>query len=527
MEAGLDSLAAVELRNRIASSFEVDLPATLTFDYPSITALAQYLGQYNTMSSNLAVPESVSLRKHITEKACQIAYAEGADSLNHFESYTAITSISSRYPGAENAAAERGDSFWRAFYLSADLQTVVPFSRWDMERAYVPYMNSGDGMKFYTRFAAFCAGVEFFDAAAFRLSTPEVVAMDPQIRILMEKTAEACSAPSTILYNNTLSGTGGVGRSVGVYVGCMYHEHLDVVMSTASKLSPQVIVGNGAPYMIGRLSYTFGFSGPCVSTDTACSSSLVGTHLAHTALHNFECSAAVAAGTNIMLQAGTTSAICQLQALSPAGRCKTFEASADGYGRGEGFAVLIMQRQEHTVSAQQPVAVLRASAVNQGGRSSGLTAPNGPAQTALIRSTLAADTNGIDVNLLAAVSIHGTGTPLGDPIEVGALAQAFSQTTGNGDNLGSSERTSQALISNKSCFGHTEGAAGITGLLAALGLLNNQAMPAMMHLRNPNSYVETALADWKQRCGVGPSIPRQQGPSAIAMSAANQMLASA
>lgn len=249
-------------------------------------------------------------------------------------------------------------------------------------------------------------------------------------------------------------------------------------------------------------------SGPCISTDTACSSSLVSTHLAHSALHNYECGAAMAAGTNIMLLADTTAAICQLQALSPVGRCKTFDASADGYGRGEGFTVAILQRQgERSGTTSYPVAVLLSSAVNQGGRSSGLTAPNGPAQSALIRAALNSGGSPIDPSQLGVVSIHGTGTPLGDPIEVGALAQALPRG-----------HSSIAVISNKSCFGHTEGAAGLTGLLAAVGPLQHAALPAIMHLRDINPYVTSALADWtRQRGGrnAGAAAPRQRGPAPI------------
>ena len=245
-----------------------------------------------------------------------------------------------------------------------------------------------------------------------------------------------------------------------------------------------------------------------MSTDTACSSSLVSTHLAHTALYNFECGAAMAAGTNIMLLADTTAAICQLQALSPVGRCKTFDASADGYGRGEGFTVAILNRRqrENALSSSSPVAILLSSVVNQGGRSSGLTAPNGPAQSALIRTALTAGP-AIDPSQIGVVSIHGTGTPLGDPIEVGALAQALPRG-----------RSGIAVISNKSCFGHTEGAAGLTGLLAAVGPLRHGALPGIMHLREMNPYVTSALADWTKKrggFGAGAAAPRQRAPAPV------------
>jgi acyl transferase domain-containing protein/acyl carrier protein len=492
MEAGLDSLGAVELRNRIGERFEAELPATLTFDHPSVAALTQYLAQYH--AGPAPAPPAGFL------DAMQLANWADPTHQTPQQQGIEVAAIACRYPGAAAAGNDAGAAFWSGFYGAADLQTVVPLGRWDMERVYAPEGASTDSMAFYARFAAFCAGVERFDAGAFRLSGPEAAAVDPQVRMLMEETGAACTAAGVL-------GGGGNPHAqrqaalVGVFVGSMYHEHLDLVAAAAPKLSPQAIVGNGAPYMVGRLSYTFGLTGPCVSTDTACSSSLVATHLAAGALRGGECGAAVAGGANVMLLADTTSAICQLQALSPVGRCKTFDASADGYGRGEGVAVLVLRRAG--AGGAGACAVIRGSAVNQGGRSSGLTAPNGPAQTALVRAALAA--SGADAALLAVLSVHGTGTPLGDPIEVGALSNALPGGAQGADPL--------TLVSNKACYGHTEGTAGITGLLAALGPLQHGAVPAVMHLRTPNSYVTAALADWRRARGAPTYVPRQPAPA--------------
>jgi hypothetical protein len=217
-----------------------------------------------------------------------------------------------------------------------------------------------------------------------------------------------------------------------------------------------------------------------------------------------------------MLLESTTSTICQLQALSPVGRCKSFDSSGDGYGRGEGFAVVVMQRQSPAAAAsaeQHVYAIVRGSATNQGGRSSGLTAPNGPAQTALVRTALAAaDVAAARVNV---VSVHGTGTPLGDPIEVGALAQAL---PAGGP---------MALVSNKSCYGHTEGTAGLTGLFMAASTLRQGALPPIMHLRKVNPYVEAALGDWGKgrRRGGAVALPRQMAPAGTGACSAG-MLAS-
>ena len=194
-----------------------------------------------------------------------------------------------------------------------------------------------------------------------------------------------------------------------------------------------------------------------------------------------------------MQLAGTTVAICQLGALSPSGRCRTFDTSSDGYGRGEGVVVAVMQPHGPD-TAQSCTAVLAASVVNQDGRSSSLTAPNGPAQSSLISTALAAA--GAAAQEVSAVSLHGTGTPLGDPIEVGAVATAL------GGSRAQPWTRPLSLMSNKSCYGHTEGAAGLSGLLLAAGSLRTQAAVPIMHLRQLNPHVAAALLGVARRAHV-------------------------
>ena len=229
-----------------------------------------------------------------------------------------------------------------------------------------------------------------------------------------------------------------------------------------------------------------------------------------------ETEAAMAAGVNSMLLAATTAAICQLQALSPVGRCKTFDSTADGYGRGEGFAVAVLshatslpdpQAEEagHSSAAPSgPYAIICAGAVNQDGRSSGLTAPNGPSQTALVQQALVSGQ--LQASAVGTISVHGTGTPLGDPIEVGALGQGLRFRE---PSVGSHPRNPLELVSNKSCFGHTEGAAGLTGLLLVVGSLQNASRPPIMHLRDVNPHVGAACADWQRQLGLTAAVPRQ------------------
>lgn len=328
----------------------------------------------------------------------------------------------------------------------------------------------------YVRFAAFIPGVETFDAPLFRIPPAEAAAIDPQGRILLEQThlalRDAESSTGAPHPNNT-----------GVYVGVMHMEFIQYLAANGAKMTPGVITGNGMDFLIGRVSYTFGLTGPCLSTHTACSSSLVATHLAHTGLLNGEASAATASGVFMVLLAGTMSGISQLQAFSPVGRCKTFEASGDGYGRGEGcIAIVLRPDGSEMTNSNGPgpvaVAVLVSTAVNQAGRASSLTAPNGPAQTALISTALqVCEAMPEDVRLVA---VHGTGTPLGDPIETGALGQALSQKRPDGT------AHKLTIASVKSCYGHTEGAAGLTGALMAIQAMKDQVRAR----RNVTNYSE-------------------------------------
>ncbi|KAK9843587.1 hypothetical protein WJX84_002747 [Apatococcus fuscideae] len=379
--------------------------------------------------------------------------------------------------------------FLENMYTAEDLCTPVPQERWDVESLYAETDVLRSNM---LRAAYFLHRVDRFDDGAFRQSKSEAVAMDPQTRILLEQSFATLQG-----MKGTVAGAS--QASTGVYVGCVWQEYALFLEHHTVKPTVSILTGSGFNFMIGRVSYTFGLQGPCIGMDTACSSSLVAAHLASTGLVNGESSSALAAGINLMLVPDTTINLARLGALSADGHSKTFDASANGYARGEGCIVYGFARTSDTLqSGHQPEAVMLGSAYNQAGRSSGLTAPNGPAQTALVRTALGAAA--LQPQDLSFVSMHGTGTPLGDPIEVGALGQALA---------GTQDRPSHATLGSvKACYGHSEGSAGAHGALLALSVLQQQAAAPTMHLRNLNPYVEAAFADTKRACNASTMPPR-------------------
>ncbi|XXT16435.1 SDR family NAD(P)-dependent oxidoreductase [Sorangium sp. So ce429] len=374
----------------------------------------------------------------------------------------AIVGMACRFPGAASPEA-----FWELLEQGRDAIAEVPASRWPLEP---PGDGAGAAEERAARWGAFLKDIDLFDARFFGITPREAKSMDPQQRLLLEVTWEAlerAGQPPERL----------VGTRSAVFMGVVVTDYDR--LGTLEGVAPDMyaITGNGHCFPPGRLSYVLGLQGPSMAVDTACSSSLVAVHLACQSLRSGESSLAVAGGVNLMLTPWVTQALAASQALSVDGRCKTFDAQANGFVRGEGCGVVVLKRLSDAVADGDPVlAVIRGSAVNQDGRSTGLTAPSVLAQKALLRQAL--ESAGISAPDLGYIEAHGTGTPLGDPVEMEALTDVLGAPREDGSTC--------VLGAVKTNIGHLEAAAGIASVIKVVLALQHEQIPANLHFESLN-----------------------------------------
>jgi acyl transferase domain-containing protein len=377
----------------------------------------------------------------------------------------AIVGVGCRFPGG----VEDPQGFWQLLQAGRDAVTEMPQDRWERD-GWAAVDASADVLS-TIRHGGFVPRVDELDARFFGISPREAVSLDPQQRLLLEVSWEA-------LEHAGMNGDRLAGSPTGVFVGITAHEYVRrVEAAQPALLDAQYVTGTSLNAAAGRLSYFLGLRGPSLAVDTACSSSLVALHLASQSLRLGECSLALAAGVNLLLAPELSVALARARALSPDGRCKTFDAQADGYVRGEGCGVLVLQRLGDALrQGSRILAVVRGTAVNQDGRSSGLTVPNGPAQQALIRTALA--NAGVKPEEVSYVEAHGTGTALGDPIELHALTAVLCPRGGR--------RRALAVGAAKTNIGHLESASGIAGVIKVVLALQHRTIPPHLHLQHPN-----------------------------------------
>ncbi len=485
VEAGLDSLMAVELRNRLSALLGRPLPSTVVFDHPSIDALALYL--LLEISSGSPQAQTRAVTPQVTSHA------------------VAVIGYHCRFPGP----ARNPEAYWDSLREGVSSITEVPRERWDINAYYDPDPDTPGKMS--TRFGSFLRDHPAeFDAAFFGISPREAQTMDPQQRLVLECVVGALEQAGIV--PETLAGT-----RTGVFLGISTSDYAQL-LSRSGEDNIDAYRGTGTAFSVaaGRISYLFGLQGPSFAIDTACSSSLYALHQARESLIRGECDLALVAGVNMMLAPDASIYFSKAHFMAPDGRCKTFAADANGYVRGEGCGVLVLQREAEAAKEGKRIrALVRGSAINQDGRSGGLTVPNGPAQSAVIRAAL--ESANLSPAQVSYVEVHGTGTPLGDPIELHALCGIY----------GEGRPVEKPLLvgSVKTNFGHLEAASGMASLIKVILALEHEELPAQLPLGTPNPNIDwtrlptavvTRRAPWRRG-----GAARVAGVSAFAFQGSN------
>ncbi len=454
---GMDSLTSMELRNRLQKALDCSLPPTLTFKYPTVRELAEYLaGRLGGEHEPVPVTPAV-------------AAAAVAPSIANAAEPIAIVGLGCRFPGGVSSPGD----FWELLRGGVDAIRELPVDRWDIDDYYDP--TPGTPGKTYTKRGGYLDRIDAFDPAFFGISPREAASMDPQHRLFLEVCWEA-------LEHAGIPPTSLAGTRSAVFAGIGQDDYAQrrLRSGAVTEIDHYDGTGNLLCFAPGRLSYFLGLRGPNMAIDTACSSSLVAVQLAVQSLRNRDCDLALAGAVHLAIAPDVTLFLSQARVLSPDGRCKTFDAHADGFGRGEGSGTVVLKRLSDAVAnGDRVLALIRGAAVNHDGRSSGLTVPSETAQTEVIQQALR--NGGVEPAQVSYVEAHGTGTSLGDPIEVNALVGALC-----------ADRPQHAPLligSVKTNVGHLEAAAGMAGLLKVVLAMQHDELPAHLHFEQPSPHI--------------------------------------
>lgn len=529
MELGVDSTQLIQLTKQLEQDFGIELYPTLFFEYQNVEELAGHFSdkykdvlslhfglrqEESSISAQISVYEEHGYIEEKVENHSELSVdaADSNEQAGEKVGSQRILSARGKRPRGRDDIAVIGmagvfadspdlDVFWKNLKEKKNLIREIPVDHFDYRHWFSPDTEEPD--RIYCKWGSFIDDVASFDAGFFNITPKEADDMDPQLRLLLQvlyATAENAGHAPTIR-----------GTKTGMYVGICFHDYLYEMLRLGKQVTPHMGTGSAATMMANRPSFYFNLKGPSLAVDTACSSSLVALHLACNAIRNNECEMAFAAGTNLLLGSWHYRYFCSIEALSHTGRCHTFDNKADGYVPGEGVAAVLLKPLQKAIEDHDTIhAVIRGSAINHGGYTPSVTAPSAKLEAQVIID--AWNGAGIDPQTLGYIEAHGTGTKLGDPIEIEAVKIAF-------NHFGVKDKTC-AIGSAKAHIGHTEGAAGIAGIIKVILSMQNKEIPAMpffeelnpfIRLEDSPLYINRNVIKWK-KSGM---LPRRAGVSSF------------
>lgn len=508
-EYGFDSITFVKFTDYFNEKYRISVNPTMFYSHTSVAAISKHLLEEYQDSINEAYTIDLSKKiKELEKEETQIkpkAVDRGNDSI-------AIVGVSGKFPQADDL-----EEFWSGLSEGRNMVEIIPADRWDWRTSFGEATKGNN--KTNSKWGGFIRDVKMFDAAFFCISPREAKRMDPQQRLMLQcvwSAIEDAGHKMSLLR----------GSDMGVFIGTTGSDYMGIM--DIDDIDGYTLTGVAKSVISNRISYVFDWHGPSESVDTACSSSLVALHRAVNAIRDGECTQAIAGGVNLILSPFANIASSKVGMLSPDGACKTFDESANGYVRGEGVACVYLKKLEDAVKDKDKIyALIKNTTVNHGGKANSLTAPNPSAQAELLRR--AYKDIEVDIRNISYVETHGTGTSLGDPIEINGLKDAFKLMDGD-RGVRSEEHLPCLLGSVKTNIGHLEAAAGIASVIKVLLSMEHNYIPGNIHLHKQNQFIDvegTPFELVKQGCEWNPhkengtKIPQISGVSSFGFGGVN------
>jgi polyketide synthase PksJ len=525
---GFDSISNTEFISEINSKYKTDITPVVLFEYNTLSEFAEYLlsefkveiltALGNPLTTGPSdIVKAVVTQPAISLNAVQAVVPETTDTPlkqnNDVDDDIAIIGMQALMPESEDL-----DDFWLKLWEGQDFIREVPEDRWSWQD-YFGKASEQNG-KTQSRWGSFIKEIDKFDADFFGIDASEAALLDPQQRLFIQLVWHA-------IENAGYKVSDFSGTRTGLYVGLSNRDYADYLHNNGIELSPGMSFGNNHAFLVNRVSYLFDFSGPSEPIDTLCSSSLVAIHRAAQDLKAGICSQAIVGGISIMMSPRLSSVFEQANMLSAAGRCKSFDESADGFVRGEGGAAIVLKPLSQAKADKDNIlAVIKGSYTNHGGHAASLTAPNLKAQYQLIKE--AYSRSGVHPATVSYIEAHGTGTKLGDPIEISALKKAFNEFDVQDSNVLS---PACAIGTVKTNIGHLESASGIASVIKVLLSLKFKKLPGLLHLNNVNPYLDLKKSafylldtrqNWEALTDInGYALPRRAGVNAFGAGGVN------